>query len=64
MNNTPQTAHERLALLTDRCSHELARRVKERQERDGVSWSEAQRLVLAEDPVLRSGYEHYFRSPR
>jgi len=62
MNNTsPQTAHERLAAVTDHSDRELLRRTKARQERDGLSYVEAQRLVLAEDPVLRSAYTTYFR---
>lgn len=42
--------------VTERPDVQLAERIKARQERDGVGWSEAERLELSEDPALASRY--------
>ena len=48
-----------MCLVTERPDVQLAERVKARQERDGVDWSEAARLELADDPALASRYADF-----
>ena len=45
-----------MRLVTERPDVQLTERIKARQERDGVGWSEAERLELSEDPALASRY--------